>query len=160
MLNRTPKPLVQTFDQVSSLPFSLNTRSFIIHRSSSSWSTEALYFSLQRAAIKFTDYSITTRSDTTVTSQHRPEVEATIANSRILLHSHWLASSNRCKLIRMPYFRIFATVCFNLTTAKISKYSALIGLLRLDEPSQSEWGNCYGLQWRASSSEWCDIVLL
>jgi hypothetical protein len=97
-----------------------------------------LYFSLQRAAIKFTDYSITTRSDKTVTSQHRPEVEATIANSSILLHSDWLASSNRCKPIRMPYLRIFATVSFNLTTAKISKYSALIGLLRLDEASQSE----------------------
>jgi hypothetical protein len=67
-------------------------------------------------------------SNTTVTSQHRPEVEATIANSSILLHSDWLASSNRCKL----------TVTFNLTTAKISKYNALIGLLRLDEASQSE----------------------
>ena len=95
--------------------FSLNTRSFIIHRSSSSLSTEALYFSLQRAAIKFTDYSITTRSDTTVTSQHRPEVETTIANSSILIHSDWLASSNRCKPIRMPSLRIFATVSFNLT---------------------------------------------
>jgi hypothetical protein len=33
-------------------------------------------------------------------------------------------------------------------------------LLRLDEASQSDWGNCYGLQWRASTSERCDIVFL
>jgi hypothetical protein len=46
----------------------------------------------------------------TITSQHRSEVDATI----------------------------FATVSFNLPTAKISKYSAMIGLLRLDEASQSE----------------------
>jgi hypothetical protein len=79
------------------------------------------------------------RSDTTVlTSQHRPEVEATIADSSILPHFDWLALSNHCKPIRMPYLRIFATVSFNLTTAKISKYSAVIGLLRLDEASQSE----------------------
>ena len=32
----------------------------------------------------------------------------------------------------------FTTCRFNLTTAKISKYSAMIGLLRLDEASQSQ----------------------
>jgi hypothetical protein len=61
-------------------------------------------------------------ANTTITSQHRSEVDAPIANSSILPHSDWLAS----------------TVSFNLTTAKISKYSAMIGLLRLDEASQSE----------------------
>jgi hypothetical protein len=74
----------------------------------------------------------------TITSQHRSEVDATIANGSILPHSDWLASSDRSKPISMPYLRIFATVSFNLTTAKISKYSAMIGLLRLDEASQSE----------------------
>ena len=66
------------------------------------------------------------------------EVDATIANSSILPHSDRLASSDRSKPISMPYLRIFATVSFNLTTAKISKYSAMIGLLPLDEASQSE----------------------
>ena len=136
--NRTPKP----FDQNSSRTFSLNmheTRLFIIHRSSSSGSVEAIYFSLQRAAIKiyrlFDNNEEPTRQ---ITSQHRSEVEATIANSSILPHCDWLASSNRSKPIKMPYLRIFATVSFNLTTANISKYSAMIGLLRLDESSQSE----------------------
>ena len=77
-------------------------------------------------------------ADTTITSQHRSEVDATIANSSILPHSDWLASSDRSKPISTPYLRIIATVSFNLTTAKISKYSAMIGLLRLDEASQSE----------------------
>jgi hypothetical protein len=73
-----------------------------------------------------------------ITSQHRSEVDVTIANSSIFPHSDWLASSDRSKPISMPYLQIFATVSFNQTTAKISKYSAMIGLLRLHEASQSE----------------------
>jgi hypothetical protein len=85
---------------------------------------------VEAISFSFTDYSITTKSpDATITSQHRSEVEATIANNSILPHSDWHASSDRSKPISMPYLRIFATVSFNLTTAKMSKYSAMIGLL-------------------------------
>jgi hypothetical protein len=94
---------------------------------------------VQRAAIKmYRLFDYNEERTRQFTSQHRSKVEATIANSSILLHSDWLASSNRSKPIRMPYSQIFATVSFNLSTAKICKYSALIGLLRLDKASQSE----------------------
>jgi hypothetical protein len=53
---------------------------------------------------------ITTRgADTTITSQHRSEVDATIENSSIFPHSDWLALSDRIKPISMPYLQIFAT---------------------------------------------------
>ena len=135
MLNRTPKPLVQTCDQVSS--FCLFVKYTFVHYTQKLVELiyRSLVFLLATSGDKIYRLFDYNESDTTVTSQHRPEVEATIANSSILLHSDWLASSNRCKPIRMPYLRIFATVTFNLTTAKISKYSALIGLLRLDEAS-------------------------
>ena len=90
----------------------------------------------ERRRIKI--YRLFDYNEEPITSQHRSEVDATIANSSILPHSDWLASSDRSKPISTPYLRIFATVSFNLTTAKISKYSAMIGLLRLDEASQSQ----------------------
>jgi hypothetical protein len=55
-----------------------------------------------------------------------------------LPHSDWLASSNRGKSIRALYLEIFAVVKLKLTVAKIRKYGILIGLLRLDEASQSQ----------------------
>jgi hypothetical protein len=55
-----------------------------------------------------------------------------------LLHSDWLASSNRSKPIIALYLEIFAVVRLKLTVAKIRKYGMLIGLLRSDEASQSE----------------------
>ena len=65
--------------------------------------------------------------DQTSEIKHRPEVASTVANRSILPHSDWLASANRSKPIIMPYLPIFATVSFNVTVAKICKYSAMIG---------------------------------
>ena len=67
-----------------------------------------------------------------------PEVASTVANRSILPHSDWLASADRSKPIIMPYLPIFATVSFNVTVAKIGKYSAMIGLLRLDHVNRSK----------------------
>jgi hypothetical protein len=55
-----------------------------------------------------------------------------------LPHSDWLASSNRSKPIRALHLQIFAVVRLKLTGEKIRKYGIMIGLLRLDEASQSE----------------------
>jgi hypothetical protein len=55
-----------------------------------------------------------------------------------LLHSDWLASSNRSKPIRALYLEIFAVVRLKLTVAKIRKYGVLTGLLQSDEASKSE----------------------
>ena len=68
-----------------------------------------------------------------------PEVASTVANPSIFPHSDWLASADRSKPIIMPYLPIFATVSFNVTVAKICKYSAMIGLLRLAVASQSKY---------------------
>ena len=66
------------------------------------------------------------------------ETASTVANRSILPHSDWLASADRSKPIIMPYLPIFATVSFNVTVAKICKYSAMIGLLRLDHVNRSK----------------------
>ena len=56
-----------------------------------------------------------------------PKVALTVANRNILPHSDWLASPDRSQPIIMPYLPIFAMVSFNVTIAKICKYSAMIG---------------------------------
>jgi hypothetical protein len=112
--NRTPKP----FDQNSfaRLFVKWNMLRLFFTQKVMEWICRSHILSpCNERQLKFTDNEEPTP---TITSQHCSEVDATIANSSVLPHSDWLASSDHSKPMSMLCLWIFATVSFNLTTAK------------------------------------------